>query len=87
LVLIVNPMAWAADGASFGETRIYSLCSMHWKFPKDGRKEILHLLAQVRRRLKGEGEDPYQVRDIPSDEDLEAIAKKIAFKEVTVRSH
>lgn len=86
LAVIVNPTAWAAPGASFGETRVYYLCSMGWKLSKDARKEILQLLAQVGRRLKGKDEYPHQFRHVPSDEDLEAIAQNIVFKEVTVRS-
>ena len=59
---------------------------MGWKLSKDARKEILQLLAQVGRRLKGKDEYPHQFRHVPSDEDLEAIAQNIVFKEVTVRS-
>jgi hypothetical protein len=84
LAVIANPMAWAAEGASFGETRVYHLCSKGWKLPKEARKEILQLLAQVQRRLKGEGGNPHDVHPVPLDADLEAIAQNIAFKELTV---
>jgi hypothetical protein len=77
-------MAWAVPGSSPDETRVYHLCSMGWKLPKEARKEILHLLTQAGRRLQGDGTDPYDACQVPSDEDLEAIASKIVFKEATV---
>lgn len=84
LAVVVNPTAWISPDTSVDKTRIYHLCSLGRKLPKDTRKEILELLAQVRRRLNGEGEDSYQVRSVPSN-DIEAIARKVTFKEVAVR--